>query len=43
MIPLIKRCRILPAGGMGVSPQLQKVPQYWGISGVDQDYFNILR
>ena len=32
--PLKKRCRILPAGGLGVSPSLKKVPQDWGIRGL---------
>jgi hypothetical protein len=31
MRPLKKRCRILPAGGLGVSPSFKKVPQDWGI------------
>jgi hypothetical protein len=26
-----KRCRKLPAGGLGVSPIFYKVPQDWGI------------
>jgi len=39
---LKKRCRILPAGGLGVSPSFKKVPQDWGILGVDLDYFGIL-
>jgi hypothetical protein len=29
--PPKKRCRILPAGGLGVSPSFQKIPQGWGI------------
>jgi hypothetical protein len=34
MRPLKKRCRILPAGGLGVPLQLQKVPQSCGIRGL---------
>jgi hypothetical protein len=33
--PLKKRCRILPAGGMGVSPTIKEVPQDWGIRGLN--------
>ena len=29
-----KRCKILPAGGLGVSPGSKKVPQDWGIRGL---------
>jgi len=29
-----KRCRILPAGGLGVSPSFIKIPQDWGIRGL---------
>ena len=29
--PIKKRCRILPAGGLGVTPRFNKVPQDWGI------------
>ncbi len=36
---LKKRCRILPAGGLGVSPGF-KIPQDWGIQGVDWHYFS---
>ena len=32
--PLKKRCRILTAGGLGVSPSIKKVPQDWGIRGL---------
>jgi len=32
--PLKKRCRIIPAGGLGVSPSFIKVPQDWGIRGL---------
>jgi hypothetical protein len=31
---LKKRCRMLPAGGLGGVPQLEKVPQDWGIRGL---------
>jgi len=31
---LKKRCRIIPAGGLGVSPSFIKVPQDWGIRGL---------
>ena len=31
---LKKRCRILPAGGLGVPPRFKKVPQDWGIRGL---------
>jgi len=34
-----KRCRKLPAGGLGVSPSLN-IPQEWGIEGVDEDFFS---
>ena len=32
-----KRSRKLPGGGLGVSPQPIKVPQDWGIEGVDKE------
>ncbi len=32
--PLKKRCRILPDGGLGVSPSFKKIPQDWGIRGL---------
>jgi hypothetical protein len=32
--PLKKRCRILPAGGLEVSPSFKKVPQDWGTRGL---------
>ena len=32
--PLKKRCRILPAGGLGVPPSFKKIPQDWGIRGL---------
>jgi hypothetical protein len=31
--PLKKRCRVLPAGGLGVFPQLRKSPKIGGIGG----------
>ena len=31
------RCRIPPAGGLGVSPILIKIPQDWWIQGIDQN------
>jgi hypothetical protein len=34
---LEKRCRILPDGGLGVSPNFKKPPRLGDI-GVDQDY-----
>ena len=34
MRPLKKRCWILTAGGLGVSPSIKKVPQDWGIRGL---------
>jgi hypothetical protein len=34
MRPLKRRCRILPAGGLGVSPSIKKVPQDWWIRGL---------
>jgi len=34
MRPLERRCRILPAGGLGVSPSIKKAPQDWGIRGL---------
>ena len=32
--PPKKRCRILPAGGLGVSPSFKKVPEDRGIRGL---------
>jgi hypothetical protein len=34
MRQLKKRCRILPARGLGVSPSFNKSPQDWGIRGL---------
>ena len=34
MRPLKKRCRILPAGGLGVSPNLKKSPKIGGYRGL---------
>ncbi len=34
--PVKKRCRILPAGGMGVSPTFIEVPQDWGTRGLTE-------
>ena len=31
--PLKKRCRILPAGGLGVSPSFKKSPKIGGLGG----------
>ncbi|MCX5995650.1 MAG: hypothetical protein NTV59_06605 [Chloroflexi bacterium] len=36
-----KRCRIPPAGGLGVSPNL-KIPQEWGTKGVEKRLINNL-
>jgi hypothetical protein len=32
--PLKKRCRILPAGGLGLSPSLKKSPKIGGYRGL---------
>jgi hypothetical protein len=32
--PLKKRCRILPAGGLGVSPSFNKSPKIGGYRGL---------
>jgi len=32
--PLKKRCRILPAGGLGVSPSFKKSPKIGGYRGL---------
>jgi hypothetical protein len=34
MRPLKKRCRILPAGGLGVSPSFKKSPKIGGYRGL---------
>ncbi len=34
MVLLKKRCKILPAGGLGVSPSFNKAPKDWGIRGL---------
>jgi hypothetical protein len=33
MIPLKKRCRILPAGGLGVSPRFKSPPRLGDLGG----------
>ena len=33
MVLLKKRCKILPAGGLGVSPSLKKSPKLGGLGG----------
>jgi hypothetical protein len=46
--PLKKRCRILPAGGLGVSPNFKKSPKIGGYRGlignisVISDYWDTL-
>ena len=40
---LKKRCRILPAGGLGVSPSFNKSPKDWGIQGVERDFLVTLQ
>ena len=34
MRPLKKRCRILAAGSLGISPSFKKASQDWGIRGL---------
>ena len=34
MIPLKKRCRILPAGGLGVSPRFKSPPRLGDLGGL---------
>jgi hypothetical protein len=42
MRPLKKRCRILPAGGLGVSPSYKKSPKIGGYRGLIETYFSSL-